>query len=97
VNEKSCVGCKFLYTQDHGYSNYTVEETDLRCALNRNPNLPADVPWDWKQEDDNWPATKDSRCDRYAPGARIHLDVDGDETVEGQTQDPEVLAAFKSE
>lgn len=96
ANEKSCVGCKFLYTQDHGYSNYTVEETSVHCALNRNPNLSEEElrPWDWNQGDDNWPATKDSRCERYATGDQIHFDVDGEDTLESQTSDPELLEAF---
>ena len=42
VNEKSCVGCKFLYSEGKGYSNYTWEETEVRCAKDKNPNLPAE-------------------------------------------------------
>jgi hypothetical protein len=96
MNEKSCLGCKFLYSQDLGYSNYTVTDTEICCALHLNSNLPAEEPYDWKREDDNWPKTKDSRCDRYAVGEMIHLDVDGDVTVESETSDPEVIEAFKS-
>ena len=39
ANETSCVGCKFLYVMDSGYSNYTVEGADVYCAKDKNPNL----------------------------------------------------------
>lgn len=94
ANEKSCMGCKYLYEQDCGYSNYTVEETEMRCAKDRNPNLPADRPWDWYKDDDNWPKTQDSRCELYSPGKLVNLDVDGEESVASQTEDPEQLAAI---
>lgn len=95
ANEKSCIGCKFLYTQDHGYSNYTVEETEVCCAKNRNPNLrDAMRPWDWNEKDDNWPSTKDARCDLYAPGPSINLDVDGEDSISSQTEDLEQIEAI---
>lgn len=94
-NETSCVGCKFLYAQDLGYSNYTVEETEMMCAVNLNPNLPATEPYDWIRDRDNWPKTNTSRCDRYAPGTEVRLDVDGEETVAAQTNDPDVIAAIE--
>lgn len=40
----SCLQCKFLFTRDTGYSNYTVEDTDAHCLLRRNPHLPKEVP-----------------------------------------------------
>jgi hypothetical protein len=92
MSEKSCVGCKFLYSHDRGYSNYTVEETEMICAKDRNSKLPADVPYDWKQEPDNWPHTNESRCDLYAAGPFIRLDVDGEYTAAQQTDDAEVIA-----
>ncbi len=95
ANEKSCIGCKFLYEQDHGYSNYTVEETEVCCAKNRNPNLVGAMrPWDWNQKDDNWPMTKDSRCDLYAAGPDVHLDVDGEDSISSQTDDVEQIEAI---
>jgi hypothetical protein len=93
ANERSCVGCKFLYSWDSGYSNYTVEETEMHCAKSRNANLPASRPWDWNEADDNWPMTNASRCELYAPGERIHLDVDGEDSVAGQSNDAEQVAA----
>ena len=87
TNEKSCVGCAYLYAQDYGYSNYTVTDTDMDCALNSNPNLPADEPYDWKQVPDNWPATNNNRCSSYVSGEQIRYDVDGDYTAKDFTDD----------
>jgi hypothetical protein len=35
---KSCSNCKFCIYQDVGYSNYTVEGTDVYCAKELHPN-----------------------------------------------------------
>ena len=97
-NEKSCVGCKFLYMQDTGYSNYTVEGTDAICAKGRNPNLGAEVPYDWKQNPDNWSATNESRCELYEfSEITVSLDVDGECKAAAQTDDAEVIAAIDGE
>lgn len=93
---KSCLGCKFLYAHDSGYSNWTVESTDIKCALDKNPHLPADEPYDWNQkvEADNWAATQASRCERYAPGDFVRLDVDGERGPADETNDAEAIAAI---
>lgn len=93
-NDKSCVGCKFLFMCDEGYSNYTVESSSIHCALGKNPNLSAETPSDWKQEPDNWPMTNNSRCERYAPGEMIYLDVDGDDGPGDYTEDEEAIASI---
>ena len=94
MNEKSCVGCKFLYARDTGYSNYTVMDTEIDCALDLNPHLPSEEPYDHHGEPDNWPATMNSRCERYAPGEFVHLDVDGEVSAKDCTDDPEVIEAI---
>ena len=92
--EQSCLGCKFLYTQDSGWSNWTVEETEVRCALRANPNLPADQPWNWTTGGgDNWPATNASRCVNFAAGPSVSLDVEGETHPRDCTDDPETIAA----
>ena len=90
---QSCQGCKFLYMQDDGYSNWTVEETTVSCALDLNKDLPARDPWDRKTDPDNWPATMYGRCNRFEEGPQVHLDVEGEDHVEDQTQDADVVAA----
>lgn len=96
----SCIGCKFLYKEDSGYSNYTVEETTVNCAIRRNPNLPSSEPYDWYSrgmdaDNDNWPRTNDSRCDRFSPGKYIWLDVDHEEKISELSDDPEQVAAIQ--
>lgn len=94
----SCALCRFLYLQDRGYSNYTVTDTDVICALGRNPNLPADEPYDWKwnhEGRDNWPKTNQSRCERFDERANygmFRLDVDGEVTIE-ECGDSELIDA----
>jgi hypothetical protein len=73
----SCVGCKFLWADGIGYSDYTWIDTDVKCAKERNPNLPTAEPFDWKHEPDNLPATKDARCSEYAQGPYITVSPDG--------------------
>lgn len=87
---KSCAGCVFLYLRDQGYSNYTVEETEVHCATDSNPFL-RDAkgesnrkPYDWNgdPEQDNWPMTQTSRCEWYQAGhGTFHGDVDHDALV----------------
>lgn len=92
--DQSCLGCKFLYRQDRGYSNWTVEETEALCAHDANPNLPANEPWDWTTGGgDNWPKTNRSRCVRYSAGKQVGLDVDGEVHPRDCTDDPETIAA----
>ena len=93
-NEKSCIGCKFLYQEGTGYSNYTWEGDDVKCAKDANPNLPGDRPDDWNKENDNWPKTNKSRCGLYATGVFVKLDVDGYDGPADQTQDKEAIEAI---
>ncbi len=94
MNEKSCVGCKFLYSEGQGYSNYTWEDTEVRCAKDKNQNLPAPEGCDWTPHCDNWPKTNASRCELYAAGEMVALDVDGDDGPATYTQDEEAIAAI---
>lgn len=102
---KSCYGCKFLYEQQTGYSNYTVEGGEVRCAKDANPNLPADTPQDWNMVEigqvpdghdnpDNWPKTNQSRCDRFKPGSWLQLAVDEDDDLLDGKPDLEQVAAI---
>lgn len=90
----SCVGCKFLYSVGTGYSNWTWLSNDVCCALDRNPNLPHEEPSDWNMDADNWPKTKDSRCELYAPGDYVALDVDGENGPAEFTQDEAAIEAI---
>lgn len=39
---KRCTDCKYCVVHDFGYSNYTVEGTNIECLLNKNPHTPFD-------------------------------------------------------
>jgi hypothetical protein len=98
----SCIGCKFLYGDGSGYSNYTWMETYVRCALHRNPALEDDheKPFDLTEdpEKDTWAPTMNGRCDHYAAGVFITLDPDREEHPADSSHDREqVLAICKAE
>lgn len=90
----SCIGCKFLFSVGTGYSNWTWEGNDVTCAMNLNPNLPSDWPSDWNEnpKHDNWPKTNTSKCNTFAPGPFVRLDVDGDDGPADFTDDETVIA-----
>lgn len=92
---KSCAQCKFLYFHDSGYSNYTVEETEVKCALGKNPNLPALKPYDWRRKgsSDNWKMTNKSACANFSMGRQVYLDVDNEDGPADYTEDEEVIEA----
>ena len=95
----SCVGCKYLYSEGSGYSNYTWMETYVKCAKDKNPKLEdgeAEEPYDWNQkaENDNWPMTNSGRCELYAPGVYVELDVDGDNGPADESEDEEQIKAI---
>jgi len=95
----SCLRCQWLFTRDTGYSNYTVEDTEMHCVMRRNPKLPTEIPdevrkytrkgYAWMQpENDKWHATKDGRCELYQRDAvddYCHIDCDGDDIEDIET------------
>lgn len=87
-------GVQVLYSEGQGYSNYTWSENEVRCAKDKNKNLPADAPFGWNIQNDNWPNTSESRCDLYAPGEMVAMDVEGDDGPADHTQDEEAIAAI---
>lgn len=94
MSGKSCVGCKFLYTVGTGYSNWTHLDDEVNCAKDRNQNLPADEPDDWDEANDNWPMTKNARCELYSPGVKVALDVEGADGPADHTCDEEAITAI---
>lgn len=98
LGNTSCYRCQFLYLQDAGYSNYTVLETIVKCALNKNPNLKdrdVELPYDWiddlkKGIYDRWQPTCTSMCEEYRPlppmTEMAQFDVDGDTTADEATK-----------
>ena len=97
MGKRSCAGCEYLYFHDIGYSNYTVTETVVHCALDRNPNLKdkgVEVPYDWRHDlsngiHDRWEPTCNSMCERFSPLKQgcspASFDVDGETKAAEET------------
>lgn len=94
MNETSCIGCKYLYSEGDGYSNYTVLEQEVKCAKDANPNLPAYMPCDWDADNDNWTRTNSSRCEFYSSGGMVALDVDGEDGPADYIDDEDAISAI---
>lgn len=95
----TCRGCKFLYLDGSGYSNYTWLESFARCARSANPALLADhsTPCDWEAQPegvDIWPPTMAGRCGLYAPGVLITLDPDREDDPREALSDEEQVRAI---
>ena len=82
MNE-SCLGCKFLYGNGTGYSNYIWMETYLECSLDMNDNLKeVEMPCEFPgQVVDEFIPTKNSRCKLFSPGEFIILSPDRDDDL----------------
>lgn len=96
LGNNSCRNCQYLYAEDYGYSNYTVTDTYIRCALGKNPHLVdkgVNMPWDFTADEtrgiiDRWPPTCNSACERFCPRGELPMarfDVDGDVTLADAT------------
>lgn len=102
MRSNSCAGCKFVYKDGSGYSNWTWMETHLRCALGKAEFGDAEVPYDWNEnpEGDNWGVTRESRCREYKPcGPALTLDPDREcwPRIYGGYKPPEDRLAFVDE
>jgi len=86
-----CTDCKYCVEQDYGYSNYTVEGTEVDCLLNLNPKFPIDR-WYGKEPSLEYAGS----CTKYTEGPHIQLDVDGETTPEECTDDEEVLKLYRA-
>lgn len=67
-NYKSCDDCKFCVYQDYGYSNYTVEGTNISCL--------ADKFEEYEQSYNDVVDNRAITCDHFNKGESWHIDVD---------------------
>lgn len=92
---QNCDGCKFLYLDGRGYSDWTWEETWVTCALNLNPFLPVEEPMDYREDNVGrlrWLATMAHECDQYAAGTQVCVSPDGN--IREFTDDAEQMYAI---
>ena len=79
---KKCSGCVYSISIDHGYSNYTVEGTDIYCAKSLNPDMPFDR-WYGEDKRDLFAET----CKMYRCGSGISIDCETEDKVESNDLD----------
>jgi len=98
MENKRCYNCKFFAKADSGYSNYTVMETTIHCLHNHFE--PTEESYSWIDRHDS---TKDHEffkraetCTHFIQSDnQIHLDVDGETTIEDFKEDTELYNAAK--
>ena len=93
--KKRCFNCRWFAMEDTGYSNYSVQETIVHCLRHLNPAFPMDESYSWENENST---SKDHEIPKFAETCpsyefstdQIHLDVDGDDTIEDWKKDKEL-------
>jgi len=87
----SCRECRFAIFQDYGYSNYTVEGTELHCAQHAVPDFEVTF------EDDKKLFEAATSCGKFEAGKALNLDVEGEEERESLSPDQKaVLEMYRS-
>lgn len=71
---KNCTNCKFGYTRDVGYSNYTVEGTNFDCYKDYNPLFP--ISYEFYENHDNNIYNYALNCAGYINGEGPHYYVE---------------------
>lgn len=91
TKEKTCKDCQYCFSQDTGYSNYTVEGTEFTCLNGTHPN---------KEGFDEFygeaPELKYAQqCEHFTPGAGIRIDVEGDDWADVTEAQKELLKRYR--
>lgn len=107
---KSCIGCKFLYGDGQGYSNYTWMDTFMVCALGLSEKLRSgEVQKQYSYHEaqqmnlENLSDDKNQelinyvgeRCNMFSPGPFIELVPDRDEDYREECIDEDQYVAIK--
>lgn len=90
---KRCTDCKYCVVHDFGYSNYTVEGTDIECLLNKNPYTPFDH---WYGEESK--LTYAEQCSEFTEGdaVMIYVEDDQEDVIAHYKDDPARLELLKN-
>jgi len=103
-DKRRCYNCKFYYRHDRGYSNYTVEDTEVNCLLRKNPHLDdTSEGYSWETDDHEFMRVAEGCCD-FVAGEPLTIDCDEESAPYDRpddrnlasyyTQDHQVIAAF---
>ena len=77
---KKCGECVYAVLVYNGYSNWTVEGTEVYCSRKLNPQTPFDK-WYGEDKKDLFAET----CNPYQNGDPVSIDIDRDDWVKGDT------------
>jgi hypothetical protein len=81
----NCQDCKFLSSQDDGYSNWTVTNTVVSCLKGKFKDIEDSYTWEEKKFYDQF-----NNCEHFKEGCGPTFDVDGEITIEDYKDDEEV-------
>lgn len=70
---RSCNQCSHRFYKDYGYSDYTVEGTDIYCRNDLNPDYPHPEPY--KHEEQKGPHAFAENCPSYQEEEPVGFDV----------------------
>ena len=76
----SCYGCKYLYKNGLGYSDWTWESTELTCAKDLNDHLPVEETVDLGVDMAptlRFMAQIACECNEYSQGSMVTVSPDG--------------------
>ena len=97
MTKNRCYNCKFFACQDTGYSNWTVEETEIYCLKKHFNAIPESYSWRNRDdiEKDNDLFKKAETCQDYKfSETQAWFDVDGETTNEDYKDDKELYEAI---
>jgi hypothetical protein len=88
---KKCSDCRYAMEHDWGYSNYTVEGTEIVCLLDLNPQFPVDRFYG-EEPALNFAET----CSKFSEGGAVGVDCDQElGALENYTDDEEIKQILK--
>ena len=86
-----CTDCKYCIEEDYGYSNWTVEGTEVDCLIKAHPNFPVDRFYGEEPE-----LKFAKKCSRFVKGYPVEVDCDqelGD--LWEYSDDPEIITLLR--
>ena len=86
----NCKDCKFLCTEDTGYSNWTVMNSYKTCLKGKFKGIEDSYTWEEKNFYNQF-----NNCEYFKQGYGPDFDVDGEITIEDYKEDEELYQLLK--